>query len=51
MVHLFKGPSTGLGDKKECPDEGEQTEYGEEDVSSVAGVLDQRGSDETLELC
>jgi hypothetical protein len=48
MIHLFKGPSAGLRDKEECPDEREETEYGEEDVSSVAGILDQGRSDETL---
>lgn len=50
MVHLFKGPASRLWNKEECPDKGQQTEYGEEGISPKAGVLYQRGSDQTLQL-
>jgi len=48
MVHLFEGSALGFGHEEECPDSGENTEDGEEDVGSVAGVLDERWGDETL---
>lgn len=51
MVHLLKGASRGLRDKEECPDEGEETEDGEEDVGSIAGILNERGGNKTLWFC
>lgn len=48
MVHLLKCASGSLRDKEVCPDKREETKDGEEDVSSIASILDQRRSDETL---
>lgn len=57
VVHLLKSPSARLRNEEERPDERQKTEHGEEDVCTVAGVLDQGRGDETLfarqhfELC
>lgn len=40
VVHLFQRATLGLGDEEECPDKGEEAEYGEEGVCAEAGVLD-----------
>lgn len=49
MVHLLKGSALGLWHKEESPDSGEQAKDGEEDISTVARVLDKRRGDETLQ--
>ena len=49
MVHLLKGSSLGFWHKEVSPYCGEQAKDGEEDVSTVAGVLDERRGDETLQ--
>lgn len=49
MVHAFQGPSTRFRDKEEAPDERQETEDGEEYVSTKPCILHQRGCDETLQ--
>lgn len=48
LVHLLQRLTGSLRDDEECEDESEKTEDCEESVCAVAGVLDKRGSDETL---
>ena len=47
-IHSFQRLALGLWHKEECPNETGQAEDGEEDICSVAGVLDEGRCDETL---
>jgi hypothetical protein len=49
VVHLLEGPALGFWHKEESPYSGEQAKDSEEDVSTVASVLDERRGDETLQ--
>jgi hypothetical protein len=49
MVHLFQGAALGFWDEEEGPDSGQDAEYGEEDVGTVASVLYERGCDQALQ--
>lgn len=51
LVHLLQRLAGGLGDEEECEDKGEKAEDCEKGVCAVAGVLDERGSNETLKVC
>jgi hypothetical protein len=48
VVHLFESSTLGFGYEEVCPDSGEHTEDGEENIGSVAGILDEGWSDEAL---
>lgn len=48
VVHLLEGAPFRLGHEEKGPQEGEDTEDGEEDVGTVAGVLDEGWSDQAL---
>lgn len=49
MVHLLEGSALSLWHEEVSPHPGEQAKDGEEDVSTVARVLDKRRGDETLQ--
>lgn len=49
MVHLLEGSTFGLWHKEVSPYSGEQAKDGEEDVSTVARVLDKGRGDEALQ--
>lgn len=48
MVHLLEGAALGFRHEKESPYSREHTKHSEEHVRSEPGVLDERGSNETL---
>lgn len=49
VVHLLEGPALGFWHKEESPHSSEQAKDREEDVSTVASVLDERWGDESLQ--
>ena len=42
MIHLLQSPALGLWNKEESPDQTQQAEDGEENISAVSCILDQR---------
>lgn len=48
VVHLFESPPACLRNEEERPDERQKAKDGEEDVSTVASLLDKWRGDETL---
>jgi hypothetical protein len=46
VVHLFKSLASRLGHEEVHPEQREQAEHGEEDVSAKAGALNQGRGDE-----
>lgn len=48
LIHLLKCLASGFGNAEEREEEGEEAEYGEENVGAIAGVLDKGRRNETL---